>query len=208
MSETQYLGTLFTVSAPSGAGKTTLVKEWLAQDIELVVSVSYTTRSQRDGEVDGENYHFVTHDEFEKMIQDDAFFEYAEVFNNYYGSAKSSVFDQLKQGLDVVLEIDWQGAQQVKEAHPETVSIFILPPSYEELEERLTSRGREQRDEIGYRLEQAKEEMAHYAKADYLIINDHFELALSELCTIHQTQQLRTSVQEKKHKELIQGLLE
>ena len=208
MIEATYPGTLFTVSAPSGAGKTSLVKVWLEQCKELEVSVSYTTRSQREGEVDGEHYHFVSVETFETMIADEGFFEHAKVFNNYYGTAKAKVFEVLQQGRNVVLEIDWQGAQQVRELYPDAVSVFVLPPSYSELKNRLTARGREQDEEIQLRLQQAKEEMRHFDAADYLVINDEFEKAVNELCVIYTAQQLKTSVQEKKHKELIQGLLE
>ena len=199
--------TLFVVSAPSGAGKTSLVKAALEADDILSLSISHTTRTQRDGEVNGKDYHFVSIDEFNHIKEQQAFLEYAEVFGNYYGTSKNSVENLLKQGKDVILEIDWQGAQQIKALMPECIAITILPPSRQALEDRL--RGRQQDDEstIAKRMQEAANEMSHYRDSDYLIINDEFTTALNELLSICQAERLRCQHQIQKHQALIDELL-
>lgn len=188
-------GTLFTVSAPSGAGKTSLVKALLERSEGLRVSVSHTTRPIRPGERDGVNYHFVSEIEFTSMLGDAAFLEHARVFGNLYGTSQAWVEQQLESGCDVILEIDWQGAAQVKRLLPATVSIFILPPSQQTLEERLTQRGQDGHDIIAARMAEAKQEMSHFIESDYLVVNNDFNQALTELQAIVTSQRLRTSRQ-------------
>lgn len=190
-----YTGTLFIVSAPSGAGKSSLIQAYLAQQhVNLAkVSVSHTTRAPRIGEKNGEHYHFVDLPHFEQMIVADDFVEYAHVFENYYGTAKSAIEQDLCQGIDVFLDIDWQGAQQVRQKIPSAHSLFILPPSLTELENRLKQRGQDSHEVIQKRMLQAKSEMSHYHEYDYLIINHDFQQSLRELSAIvlasHLTQQ-------------------
>jgi guanylate kinase len=178
---------LFTISAPSGAGKTSLVKALLAKKpTELAVSVSHTTREIRPGEVNGADYHFVSLSQFESMIQNDEFIEHARVFDNLYGTAQRSVEGILDSGKHVILEIDWQGARQVKQKMPETVCIFILPPSRETLEQRLVDRGTDDETTIKRRMESADREMSHWNDAEYLVVNEDFKQALYDLeCIIH-----------------------
>ncbi|MDH3389778.1 MAG: guanylate kinase, partial [Gammaproteobacteria bacterium] len=170
---------LFTISAPSGAGKTSLVKALLEKRAESVtVCVSHATRPIRPGEIDGDAYHFVSLERFNQMVDDDEFLEHARVFDNFYGTARSSVEHLLASGKHVILEIDWQGARQVKAKMPETVSIYILPPSRAELEQRLRARGTDDQTIIERRMRDADREMSHYHDAEYLVINDSFEQAL------------------------------
>lgn len=200
-------GTLFVVSAPSGAGKTSLVKALLESTPGLHVSVSHTTRPQRPGEVNGVNYHFVTPEQFSRMLEQDAFLEHAEVFGNLYGTSKQSVLDQLNAGQDVVLEIDWQGAEQVRKQSPHAVGVFILPPSRDALQTRLTGRGQDADEVISRRMAQSTEQISHYVEFDYLIINDDFETALSELKAVVQAQRLRQGQQSQRHQALLASLL-
>ncbi|MCW4152130.1 guanylate kinase [Halomonas sp. 18H] len=183
-------GTLFIVSAPSGAGKTSLVRELIESLDGLKVSVSHTTRPRRQGEVDGVNYHFVDHAEFESLIAQGEFFEYAQVFDNLYGTSRGAVEALLQAGQDVILEIDWQGARQVRERFPEAVSVFILPPSRDELERRLAGRGTDQHAVIASRMREAISEMSHHHEYDYLVINDDFTTALRELQSLVTAQRL------------------
>ncbi|MBN7797249.1 guanylate kinase [Parahaliea mediterranea] len=185
-------GTLYTVSAPSGAGKTSLVKALVESSERLRVSVSHTTRAIRPGERDGVNYHFVDEPAFTAMLGESAFLEHARVFGNLYGTSQAWVEQQLAEGTDVVLEIDWQGAAQVKHLLPETIAIFILPPSREALEQRLVGRGQDERTIIESRMAQAVEEMSHYIESDFLVVNNDFDLALAELRAIITCQRLRT----------------
>lgn len=202
-----YRGTLFTVSAPSGAGKTSLVRALIEQTDQLRVSVSHTTRPKRPGEVDGVNYHFVSHQTFNDMLQENAFLEHAEVFTNFYGTSRRWVEDTLAAGEDVILEIDWQGAQQVRQLLPETVSIFILPPSRDTLRSRLTNRGQDDASTIERRLAEAAEEMSHYNECHYLVINDDFDVALADLQAIIRSERLRLGYQERRHAAMIRDLL-
>ncbi|WP_328716860.1 guanylate kinase [Halomonas elongata] len=183
-------GTLFIVSAPSGAGKTSLVRELIESLDGLKVSVSHTTRPRREGEVDGVNYHFVDRETFESMIEGGEFFEYAQVFDNLYGTSRAAVEHLLNAGQDVILEIDWQGARQVRTLFPDAVSVFILPPSREELERRLAGRGTDQHAVIAARMREAISEMSHHHEYDYLVINDDFTTALRELQSLVIAQRL------------------
>jgi len=200
-------GTLYTVSAPSGAGKTSLVKALVESTDYLCVSVSHTTREKRPGEEDGVNYHFVDRDTFDRMLEDNAFLEHAAVFSNLYGTSRQWVTETLDSGMDVILEIDWQGAKQVQQLIPQTVGIFILPPSREALQERLTGRGQDDNSVIDARMAEAISEMSHYVDADYLIINDDFETALVEFRTIITSQRLTLARQRQEHKDLLIKLL-
>lgn len=177
-------GRLFVISAPSGAGKTSLVKALLERDPALAVSVSHTTRKPRPHEVDGREYHFVTIPIFEDLVRRGAFLEHARVFDNYYGTSRETVERLLTAGTDVVLEIDWQGAQQVRRAMPECVSIFILPPSRRALEERLTQRRTDSPEVIARRLRDAVGDMGHSSEFDYVVVNDRFEQAVEDLQSI------------------------
>ncbi|WGL15465.1 guanylate kinase [Microbulbifer bruguierae] len=200
-------GTLYTVSAPSGAGKTSLVKALIENDSQVTVSVSHTTRPMRPGETDGINYHFVSRDEFVEMLGRAAFLEHAQVFENFYGTSKAWVEETLASGRDVILEIDWQGAAQVRKQIPETVGIFILPPSQQALQERLTGRGQDAQSVIDKRMAQAINEMSHYVETDYLIINDDFTAALTELRAILVAERQRLARQQVEHAALLQSLL-
>lgn len=200
-------GTLYIVSAPSGAGKTSLVKALLEDTRDITVSVSHTTRTQRPGEQDGVNYHFISHHQFEQRIHENEFLEHAEVFGNYYGTSQQWVNDTLTKGHDVILEIDWQGAQQIRRKIPETMGIFILPPSKAALLNRLQSRAQDKATEISKRLALASEEMAHYIEYDYVIVNDDFDIALSQLKSIIIARRLLTPSQTQRHQALIEDLL-
>lgn len=201
-------GLLIVVSAPSGAGKTSLVRAVLAQDAGLKVSVSHTTRAMRPGEIDGVNYTFVSHDAFAEMIAEDAFIEHAEVFGQHYGTSRRALSDALAAGEDVVLEIDWQGAQQVRAAFPEHhASVFIVPPSIATLESRLTERGQDDADTIRRRMDEARSQMSHYEEYDYLIVNDDFESAVKDLTAIIATERLRRGRQSLRHQGLLKKLL-
>ncbi len=200
-------GTLYTVSAPSGAGKTSLVAALLEREKGIRVSVSHTTRPIRPGEQDSVNYHFVDEAEFSAMLDDTAFLEHARVFGNLYGTSQAWVEAQLATGMDVILEIDWQGALQVKQLLPETRAIFILPPSRPVLAERLTQRGQDEQSVIDHRMAQAVEEMSHYIESDFLVVNNDFEQALAELRAIITSQRLRTPRQSAVLSELLNELL-
>lgn len=200
-------GTLYTVSAPSGAGKTSLVKALIENTDNLGVSVSHTTRAMRPGEVDGVNYHFTEKSDFESMLKDDAFLESAEVFGNYYGTSQAWVESELAEGRDVILEIDWQGAAQVRKQLPQTIGIFILPPSKAALRERLTGRGQDDSSVIDARMAEAESEMSHYVETDYLIINDDFDVALGELTAVIIAKRQCLQKQQLRHTSLLSDLL-
>jgi guanylate kinase len=200
-------GLLFVVSAASGTGKTSLVKALLERVNNLHVSVSHTTRGQRPGELDGVHYHFSNKEDFLNLVNDGGFIEYAEVFGNYYGTAQATVKEQLTKGHDVLLEIDWQGAQQVRRLFPESKQIFILPPSQFDLRERLSNRGTDAVDVIEHRLSCAVEDMQQYSNFDYIIINDDFNKALHDLEAVIIANRLVLSQQATRHEQLIQKLI-
>jgi len=200
-------GLLFVVSAASGTGKTSLVKALLERVNNLHVSVSHTTRGQRPGELDGVHYHFSQKEDFLALVQQGGFIEYAEVFGNYYGTAETTVKQQLAKGHDVLLEIDWQGAEQVRKLFPESQQIFILPPSQFDLRQRLSNRGTDSVEVIEHRLSCAVEDMQQYLNFDYLIINDDFNKALHDLESVIIANRLRLSQQANRHQELIQQLI-
>lgn len=201
------MANLFIVSAPSGCGKTSLVKALLEQTDDLSVSVSHTTRAQRPGEVHGKNYFFVSKNEFDTINNNDGFIESAQVFDNFYGSAKQTVKDLLLTGQDVILEIDWQGARQVKKSFSDAIGIFILPPSITSLKERLTGRGQDDETIINRRMQDAVSEMTHYKEFDYLVINDDFDVALSDLSNVIHAQRLTFAQQSSKHQNLLETLI-
>lgn len=200
-------GNLYIVSAPSGAGKTSLVNALLPTRADVSVSVSHTTRPRRPGEEDGVNYHFVDADTFAQMLAEGVFLESAEVFGNHYGTSQRWVQSTLMTGRDVILEIDWQGARQVRRLMPEAISIFILPPSRAELERRLTGRGQDDASVIARRMAQAVSEISHYAEADYVVVNDVFDTALLQLQSILLAGRLRLAKQELRQQGLLTELL-
>jgi guanylate kinase len=200
-------GTLYTISAPSGAGKTSLVAKLLAQTPRLGVSVSHTTRTMRPGEQDGVNYHFTSHADFQHMLDKAAFLEHAQVFDNFYGTSQHWVKSQLTTGEDVILEIDWQGAEQVRRLMPDTVAIFIMPPSKEALNDRLTGRGQDDSAVIQRRMNAAVAEMSHYSESDYVVVNDDFDTALADLEAIVRSHRLTLASQGLRHKVLLDELL-
>lgn len=200
-------GSLFIITAPSGAGKTSLVKALLDGTPGIKVSVSYTTRAPRAGEQHGVHYFFVDVPTFERMIKDGAFLEHANVFGNYYGTARQTVADLLAQGTDVILEIDWQGAQQVRRIFPDAVGVFVLPPSRVELEARLRNRKTDDERVIARRLAEAIAEMSHYTEFDYVVINDQFDQALADLKSIVAAQRLSQPIQRLRLAGTIAGLL-
>lgn len=200
-------GTLYIVSAPSGAGKTSLVKQLVASQSSITVSVSHTTRKMRPGEVDGVDYYFVDEAPFLDMASHSAFLEYAQVFDNYYGTSQQHVEQALLQGRDVILEIDWQGARQVRRIMPDSRSIFILPPSKQALRERLENRGQDDATIIDRRMQDAVNEMSHYGEFDYLVVNDDFDVALQQLNCIFQANRLQQEQQERSLDKLLIELL-
>ncbi|MFI0399433.1 MAG: guanylate kinase [Thiolinea sp.] len=200
-------GQLYIVSAPSGAGKTSLLNELCKQLKHLTISVSHTTRAPRPGEVDGEHYHFFSLETFKEEIEQNLFLEYAQVFDNYYGTSKTAVDTLLTARKDVILEIDWQGARQVRERADSVISIFILPPSQTSLEERLRNRQQDSEEIIQRRMRDARNEIAHYSEYDYVIINDNFEDALADLVAIFRSERLRLKRQLQHHAELLAELV-
>lgn len=200
-------GQLFVISAPSGAGKTSLIKALREQMPDIGLSVSHTTRPMRPGEVDGQHYHFVSKSTFESMIAEGAFVEHALVFGNHYGTSKAAVSAVLDKGQDLILEIDWQGAEQVRPLFPGAQSIFILPPSREALRERLFGRGQDDADVIARRLAEAEREMQAYPNYDFLIINDDFSQALNQLRCLFESARLRTPRQAEKERIRLENLL-
>ena len=200
-------GNLFIVTAPSGAGKTSLVRALLAADSAVRLSVSYTTRPMRPGEVGGVDYHFVTEEHFIKMLEDGDFLESAEVHGARYGTSQTRVESELRGGHDLVLEIDWQGAAQVRSLYPQAIGIFILPPSMEALDHRLRKRAQDSDAVIARRLAAAREEISHVSEFDYVIINDRFEVAIHDLLAIVRCQRLRCEKQLARHQDLLQKII-
>lgn len=200
-------GTLYIVSAPSGAGKTSLVKALVDAQPQVRVSVSHTTRAMRPGEVDGVNYHFVSREEFLARLERNEFLEHAEVFGNLYGTSQRWLEQTLAEGYDLILEIDWQGAQQVRRLMPQAKSIFILPPTQEALRQRLNNRGQDSDEIIEKRMREAVSEMSHYVEYDYLIINDDFASALEDLKAVFRANRLQQQAQQQKHGALLAELL-
>lgn len=199
-------GTLFIVTAPSGAGKTSLVKALIEREERLRVSVSHTTRAKRPGEEDGVNYHFVDEPTFIEMLGAGDFFESAQVYGNHYGTSQLWVNDQLEAGHDVILEIDWQGAVQVRNLDPNACSIFILPPSLETLKTRLQNRAQDDSETIEKRMSEAVAEISHVAEADFVVINDDFDTALEDLCAILRSRRLLIKYQETSQSALLTSL--
>jgi guanylate kinase len=205
-------GNLYVIAAPSGAGKTSLVKALLGDSKDIEVAVSYTTRPKREGEVDGLDYYFIDKNSFLDMVNKDQFLEYAQVFDNYYGTSREKVEQRLIKGKDIILEIDWQGARQVRKAFPpsseqQCIGIFILPPSRPALEERLNARGQDSKEVIARRMQGAVEEISHFEEFDYLLVNDVFEEALADLKAILRVNQLVFGLQSKRIGGLITDLL-
>ena len=200
-------GTLFIVAAPSGAGKSSIVNATLARDPNIALSISFTSRAPRPGERHAEHYHFVSAEQFEAMVAAGDFFEHARVHGDWKGTARQSVEPQLASGRDVLLEIDWQGARQVRQKVPGAVSVFILPPSRQALEQRMRTRGQDSEAVIAQRLDAAREEMSHYGEFDYVIVNEHFDVAVNEMCSIFTASRLRRDPQVARHSRLITALL-
>ena len=200
-------GQLYIVSAPSGAGKSSLLNALRERVDKLVISVSHTTRQPRPGEQDGVHYHFTPVEVFRQQVADGNFLEYAQVFDNYYGTSRLSVDALRETGKDVILEIDWQGAQQVRERAESVISIFILPPSIEALSARLHGRGQDSAETIQRRMRDAKNEMSHYPEYDYLIINDDFATALDDLACIFRSERLKQAQQCQQHQALLNALV-
>ncbi|MGO3541413.1 MAG: guanylate kinase [Pseudomonas helleri] len=204
---THSIGTLYIISAPSGAGKSSLVKALIDIEPQIRVSVSHTTRAMRPGEENGVHYHFVEREEFVKMIEHGDFLERAEVFGNLYGTSQSYLQQTLDEGHDLILEIDWQGAEQVRKLMPQARSIFILPPSQQALRERLDKRGQDSAEIIDGRMREAVSEMSHYVDYDYLIINDDFAVALDDLKAIFHASRLQQKRQQQRYGKLLAELL-
>ncbi len=199
-------GNLFIVTAPSGAGKTSLVKALLEHDSQVKLSVSYTTRPPRPGETDGKDYHFVTEQKFLEMLERGDFLESAQVYGNRYGTSQPWIENAVRAGTDILLEIDWQGAEQVRKIFPRAIGIFILPPSLEALLERLKGRGQDSGEVIARRLAAAREDIGHVEQFDYVIINDVFETALQDLIAVIRAQRLKAEQQLGAHAEMISNL--
>ena len=200
-------GTLYIISAPSGGGKTSLVNALLESVSNLEVSISYTTRLPRPGEKEGVDYHFIDQPEFKQLIQKKSLLEHAIVFGHYYGTSLDWVTKKIEAGIDIILEIDWQGAQQIREKMPESIGIFIIPPSWEVLEKRLYLRAQDKKDVIKKRMADAKAELTHYDEYDYLIVNENFSNALADLSAILRVRRLRCSIQKKELAPLLKTLL-
>lgn len=203
----QYSGNLFIVAAPSGGGKTSLVRNLIATLDKIEVSISHTTRAMRPGETHGVDYFFVSEDEFMAMINNHAFLEHAQVFNHLYGTSIAQINARLECGIDVVLDIDWQGAAQIKRIFPDAVSVFIIPPSIEELKQRLMNRRQDKDEVISDRMKKAQDELSHYSEFDYLVVNDTFEHAAADLEAIVIANRLRTERQVNKQAKLLSFLM-
>lgn len=195
-------GNLFIVAAPSGAGKTSLVRELLARDTQVRLSISYTTRAPRPGEVDGHDYHFVSKEEFTAMREAGEFLESAKVYGNYYGTSEHWIREAILAGDDILLEIDWQGAAQVRRLFNDAIGVFVVPPSLEVLQQRLTGRGQDSPEVIARRMAAAREDISHAGEFDYVIINDVFAEAVADLCALFRTRRLYTARQLARHASL------
>lgn len=200
-------GNLFILSAPSGGGKSSLIGALRKTHPHVTVSVSHTSRAPRPGEENGKHYHFVDSDTFKQLIAEEVFLEWAEVFGNFYGTSRLAIAEQLAEGKDVFLDIDWQGAQQIRQLFDDVTTIFVMPPSKAALRQRLLERGQDSGDVIDSRMEEAQAEMSHFTEFDYLIVNDDFETALQELEQIVLTQRLKTTKQALKFDSLLKDLL-
>ena len=200
--------TLYVIAAPSGGGKTSLIRALLEQDPNIRLSVSFTTRAPRPGEVDGVDYHFIDHATFEQLVGQQALLEHAEVFGYHYGTGRAQVEQYLAAGHDVMLDIDWQGAQQIRQSFPACCSIFILPPSLEELERRLARRGQDSAAVISGRMAKARSEISHWREFDFVVINDHFESALQDLRSIIRRRRPQRAEQQQRIEPLLAELLE
>lgn len=196
-------GRLYIISAPSGAGKTSLISQLIQQDTKVNVAISHTTRPRRLGEHNGKHYHFINTHEFKRKIEQQHFLEHAEVFGNHYGTSSQAIKTQLENNHDVILEIDWQGAQQVRKLHPNAISIFILPPSVNALKQRLHARKQDSQDVIKTRLQQACEDMCHYHEFDYIVINDDFDIATQDLASIFVCQRMTLKQQQQRNSEFL-----
>ena len=200
-------GNLYIVAAPSGGGKTSLVKHLITSLNNIEVSISHTTRAMRPGERDGIDYFFINQDKFLNMVNENQFIEHAQVFNNFYGTSVEQISKRLKQGIDIVLDIDWQGSKQIKHLFPDAVGIFIVPPSLEELKQRLMNRRQDNHEIISDRMKKAQDEMSHYPEFDYLVVNDNFNHAASELEAIVIANRLTMKAQVNKQVKLLSFLL-
>jgi len=200
-------GNLFILSAPSGAGKSSLINAMLGKHADMQLSVSHTTRAPRAGEQDGVHYHFVSVDTFKQLIADGVFLEWAEVFGNYYGTSKAAIAEQLAKGIDVFLDIDWQGAQQIRPQVPGVISVFILPPSVTELEKRLQGRGTDSAEVIAKRMQQARSEISHFLEYDFVLINDDFQQCLGQFEAVVLAARQTLAKQQQKQQALFASLL-
>lgn len=202
-----YSGNLYIVAAPSGGGKTSLVRHLVTTLDDIEISISHTTRAMRPGETDGIDYFFVDEEQFTEMVNRSAFIEHARVFHHLYGTSAAQITERLQQGIDIVLDIDWQGAEQIRRTFPRAVSIFIVPPSLEELRRRLTNRQQDNKEVIRDRMVKAQDELSHYPEFDYLIVNDNFEHAAVELRAIVIANRLQIKNQVKKQAKLLSFLM-
>lgn len=202
-----YIGRLIVIAAPSGGGKTSLIAKLIETNKRLVKSISYTTRPKRPGEENGVNYHFVTDSEFQELLDRNLFLEHAEVYGCKYGTSQLWVENQLAKGIDIILDIDWQGARSIKELFPKSINIFLLPPSIKELKARLKNRGQDSDEVIQKRIKLAKDDISHYSEFDYVVVNDSFDAALNDLQAIIKSLRLKNDIQKIKQATLLQQLL-
>lgn len=202
-----YIGRLIVIAAPSGGGKTSLIEKLIATNKRLVKSISYTTRPKRPLEENGVNYNFVTDSEFQELLDRNLFLEYADVYGCKYGTSKLWVENQLAKGIDIILDIDWQGARSIKSLYPNSINIFLLPPSIKELKARLENRGQDSEEVIQKRIKLAKDDISHYSEFDYVVVNDSFEKALGDLQAIISSLRLKNDIQKIKQAKLLQQLL-
>ena len=202
-----YIGRLIVISAPSGGGKTSLIEKLIANNKRLLKSVSYTTRPMRPGEVNGANYNFVEKNEFQELLDRNLFLEHAEVYGYHYGTSKLWVENQLAKGVDIILDIDWQGARNIKKIFPKCINVYLLPPSIKELKSRLENRGQDTPEVIQKRIKMAKDDISHYDEFDYVIVNDSFDAALHDMQAVLDSLRLKIDIQKIKQAKLLQQLL-